>query len=437
MLTDDAAKTLVNAISSNQSGYEQVVRIGALRQWEQKLAAALNGAQRKITSVNVAVFGFSRGAAKARAFANWLSQLLKHDAAGNYTLAGVPFRLYFMGLFDTVASVGNSNAIPGLDGHMAWADGTQSIPALVEQCVHYVALHEQRASFPLEMVYASDVKQVAYPGMHSDVGGGYLPTEQGKTGQLSQIPLNDMHCEAVKAGVPLLSRSEINELPFLKKQFGIPPELIAIYNAYLLENGIGANAAGEDGVRNLIQRHTRQYLQWRQAAPVKTDLQYRDFYKRATPDDQKQLAASQDDLAQQVRDVRPRITPNIDKVAADLMQGGLSRAIWENRPVSTSTRELYSAVTERPNVPANVAKLFNDYVHDSRAGFRILGKLEPHGLTGGYLGYRDTFHSGRLEDVAEATVGNVLRAFDKLQMRDRFGARRGHNASCPESALWD
>ncbi|MBB3255533.1 hypothetical protein F4827_000260 [Paraburkholderia bannensis] len=258
LLNDDDAKALVNSVSSNapalSSGatpgkaflspddampgamagqmlanmmLEKQRRVAALRKWEDKLAVVLKNAQRQVTSINVAVLGFSRGAAEARAFTNWLNDLLKRDDGGYYTLAGVPLRLYFLGLFDTVASVGVPNMIPGVNGHMAWADGTQAIPGIVEQCVHFIALHEQRACFPLEM--ASNVREVAYPGMHSDVGGGYLPTEQGKLGQLSQIPLNDMYYEAFKAGVPLRSHDEINSKGFeaLKKQFDIPPDLLA------------------------------------------------------------------------------------------------------------------------------------------------------------------------------------------------------------------
>ncbi|QRN54191.1 T6SS phospholipase effector Tle1-like catalytic domain-containing protein [Dyella caseinilytica] len=409
LIQDNDARTLVNTISSSWSparlspgapGYmaaeyepEKQRRLRGLRPWEDKLAAVLKGRQRTITSINVAVFGFSRGVAQARTFAHWLSELLKEDAGACRTLAGVPLRLSFMGLFDTVASVGNANLIPGFDGHMAWADGSQSIAAVVEQCVHYIALHEQRACFPSEM--ASNVRQVGYPGMHSDVGGGYLPTEQGKLGQLSQIPLNDMHHEAMKAGVPLLSRKEINDRPTLKEEFDIPMALIEAYNAYWRENGFSANATGKDGVLDTIQQHTRQYLQWRQAAPSRVDLNNRDFCKRATDEDQKKLAAAQDDLVQQVRDLRLRMQPQAAHLVAEMLQGGLPATAWANRGVSASTRELYSAVTGHADVRGAVHRLFDDYVHDSRAGFLVGGAPEPHGVTGGYLRYRNIYQNHR------------------------------------------
>ncbi len=88
----------------------------------------------------------------------------------------LPIRIHFMGLFDTVAAVGIPDGILGADGHGSWGAHMAIHPA-IEQCVHFIALHEQRGSFPLEMARG---KQVAYPGMHSDVGGGYRPGDQGK-----------------------------------------------------------------------------------------------------------------------------------------------------------------------------------------------------------------------------------------------------------------
>jgi hypothetical protein len=67
------------------------------------------------------VFGFSRGAAQARVFCNWLSELLLDGK-----LAGIPIRLRFLGLMDTVASAGFVSSVSaGLTnrtgGHSGWA----------------------------------------------------------------------------------------------------------------------------------------------------------------------------------------------------------------------------------------------------------------------------------------------------------------------------
>ncbi|MDK7838967.1 phospholipase effector Tle1 domain-containing protein, partial [Klebsiella pneumoniae] len=74
---------------------------------------------------------------------------------------------------------------------------------LIKKCVHLVSGHEQRLCFPLDSVrrangkYPPCAREVVYPGMHSDIGGGYPPGEQGKANGeddsllLSQIVLHD------------------------------------------------------------------------------------------------------------------------------------------------------------------------------------------------------------------------------------------------------
>ncbi|AHI74244.1 hypothetical protein BTRA_1661 [Burkholderia thailandensis USAMRU Malaysia  len=52
----------------------------------------------------------------------------------------------------------------------------------------------------------NNCEEVVYPGVHSDVGGGYGPEEQGREQDLSLIPLRHMYAEALRAGVPLQGR---------------------------------------------------------------------------------------------------------------------------------------------------------------------------------------------------------------------------------------
>ncbi|WP_285152117.1 T6SS phospholipase effector Tle1-like catalytic domain-containing protein, partial [Serratia ureilytica] len=94
----------------------------------------------------------------------------------------------FLGLLDTVASVGIANIAPFAEGHMGWADDTMELPdnGLIKKCTHLVSSHEQRLCFPLDSICRSDgtypsyATEVVYPGMHSDIGGGYPPGDQGK-----------------------------------------------------------------------------------------------------------------------------------------------------------------------------------------------------------------------------------------------------------------
>ena len=401
LLSDDQAKVVVNNMSSSLgiSAFANAYRRMVLKHWEEKLTAVVKRSQRKITQINVAVLGFSRGAAEARAFANWLTQLLKKDDGG-YALAGVPLRIYFMGLFDSVASVGIADLVPGVDGHMAWADGNMDISPAVEQCVHFLALHEQRACFPLEAEL--NVRHVVYPGMHTDVGGGYLPTEQGKLAQLSQVPLIDMHYEAFKAGVPLLSTDEIKSHPKSSKDFFVPPELITAYNDFWSACGIGA-ASGAEASRALIRKHTQQYLQWRGGLLERwQNLGTRAFYLRANQKDKEDLSTAQADLAKQVAEIRARLriaSSHSPDLLGALPRTGLYRPFKDDptQRVDAITLELLAAIDNHAKLPEAVRRFMDDYLHDSRAGFRQIPVhgLEPYWLTGGYLRYRNVYWNER------------------------------------------
>lgn len=255
----------------------------------------------KIRSINIALFGFSRGAALARAFALRIERKARESPSGIGRLWGgkYPTRLYFMGLFDTVAAVGLSagarravsqypvastvvassplGAIPVLiasnaDGHGAWASDLR-IPAMVERCVHYCAGHEIRNSFPLdtvleEGVYPSNCTEVVYPGVHSNVGGGYRPGEGGSNASrfamLSLIPLKAMYNEAIKAGVPLVdintadARIKHDFMPTARDDIAARTEISERFNHYMTTVGWGGKPVGE-----LFSDHMRLYFRWR------------------------------------------------------------------------------------------------------------------------------------------------------------------------------
>ncbi len=171
---------------------------------EKRLTFAINTQKSrglKVDTVHVAVFGFSRGATLARAFVNRLAKQAKQQG-GQWFREGARLRIYFVGIFDTVASVG----LPREHNTYARELG---IPSIVERCVHMVAAHELRFAFPLDSVrrdghYPANTVEYVYPGMHSDVGGGYATEEQGRFNAYEKLPLHRMYHEAEMAGVPLL-----------------------------------------------------------------------------------------------------------------------------------------------------------------------------------------------------------------------------------------
>ena len=161
----------------------------------------------KLRLINITVFGFSRGAAQARAFVRDLAA--KCEAADEgYQYKGKPLRVAFAGLFDTVCSAYSNlaaAAVTSHGGHNGWAVDMK-LPIMVEQTVHMNAAHELRRRFPLDSTrinagYPANTTEIWYPGVHSDVGGGYAPQYQGRENTISRFSLSHMFDLAFQAGV--------------------------------------------------------------------------------------------------------------------------------------------------------------------------------------------------------------------------------------------
>lgn len=407
LLSPSQQRSLVSAISVDAVA---PLSTGSMARWsgltgtEERLAAIIKGHQRKLLQINVSIFGFSRGAAQARACAYWLSQICERQGGG-MKLAGVPLRIGFMGIFDTVAAVGVGDMAPFTDGHMAWGDGTQAIHPAVEECAHFIALHEQRASFPLEAAVGRG--NIGYPGMHSDVGGGYCPGEQGKamadwgvSPHLSQIPLIDMHFAALKAGVPMMTIEEIKADVAVARSFATDTRLISAYNRWLTEQGI----KGGD-IKAVTEAHTRHYIRWRASLHLSGDgsgVSGLDFFKRA------ELAQDKTDMREADHSFRMQLALLLERRKANASWSGflkerlkdairisspVGRVLVEpgKTPLTAYERKFIEIAADGPLPPAGCAELFSDYIHDSRAGFRILSIHEPTIATGGYLRFRHVF----------------------------------------------
>lgn len=137
-----------------------------------------------LSSLELDIFGFSRGAAAARHFAKQilqrkqgpLAQLLRSGkvrlSAGFAWSSSVTIN--FIGLFDTVAAIG------GWDDWGNPADANNGDvdlylpPDCARHVVHLVARDERRRNFALNRV-AAPHWEISLPGVHSDLGGGYQP----------------------------------------------------------------------------------------------------------------------------------------------------------------------------------------------------------------------------------------------------------------------
>ena len=150
--------------------------LGKAQSAQVQLAACLKSCvqslpYRSLRRLQLDVFGFSRGAAAARHFANVITHTpfkALFELAPDFECS-----LEFIGLFDTVAAMGGlddlgdiSDALnPGLNLYLA--------PGCAKQVVQLSARDEQRRNFSLSRIAPQWPMDVAVPGAHADVGGGY------------------------------------------------------------------------------------------------------------------------------------------------------------------------------------------------------------------------------------------------------------------------
>jgi hypothetical protein len=345
----------------------------------------------KPIEIMIDVFGFSRGAAEARAFTNKLFDL----CSGN-ELFGVPMQLRFLGLFDTVASV-NFTVSAGSDGHHEWAQVEDlKIDRRVKNWRHFVGLLEGRASFPLDSArdgngYPPNGAEIAYPGVHSDIGGGYAIGEQGRAMyynddrwqpndafKLSQIPLNDMFIAAKAAMVPWVAfDSEQGLRNSLPEAFGIHPSLRTEMASYFANCGIAPTLPIEE----MTRQHQLQYLAWRYQ--VRDRFENLPGTKRATSNTE--WRSGREDLIKGNYTFKRQIMRLEDNSLMKWIMSpetGSAGAAMEALFRSPNAKKILDDAKERStSVPAVVAHFFDQYVHDSYAGFKPLpGDLtEPQG----------------------------------------------------------
>lgn len=136
-----------------------------------------------IKALQLDIFGFSRGAAAARHFANRVQSEEReiidaiHKGLGKVEYHGAPAgKTRFIGIFDTVAAIGTP--ANGLNPHSADTGDVNIVlhPGVAEKVFQITAQNEFRYNFALNSVKPA-WPELALPGCHSDIGGGYLPVE--------------------------------------------------------------------------------------------------------------------------------------------------------------------------------------------------------------------------------------------------------------------
>jgi hypothetical protein len=330
-----------------------------------------------VKTIYISIFGFSRGATQARAFANWLQTLCRLDAqlcgAKQMSLGGFPVVFDFLGVFDTVASIGMGNGVAALNGHGAWADAEDSLrvpPGM--KCLHLVAAHELRRSFPLDSISVNGAIpegswEVVVPGVHSDIGGGYCPREQGRGAHpngddmLSRIPLIMMYKQARLSGVPLKLELATEST---KAKFAVTNAAIQAFNAYL-----DTCKEKQGPLHRIIREQARKQIEWRVHRSVsgKAPLYNSSSFLRASAFHQNELHSAALDFDDEIKAFRawmqsmpPHFKPSLQRPGF----GDLHHAEWEE--IATFWHALSEPCTA-------TVELFDNYVHDSRASFRLSG----------------------------------------------------------------
>jgi hypothetical protein len=445
LLLHDAMQKRWNEFERTTGRYSRTAYESLLGAQERRLTWALAQRGRNkphVRKIRLSVFGFSRGSAAAR---SWVQQVTRRWGD---LLAGIPLQIDFLGLFDTVASVGLVQSTPHFNGHAAWADDPfMPVPPDVRRCVHLVAAHEVRGAFPLDSVCQSGMlpphcKEIVYPGVHSDVGGGYPPEDQGRAPgdgadgdkrKLSQVPLAQMYREARMAGVPLAPETAFLEAH--RRNFAIDPQLREDFNAYVAATRSGevppTQGTGQarfaamfptetqprEDLHRVMRRHAGYQLRWRKAlldapggiAALPGLARSRSGSRHQDIED---FRGAEQELRQEVaflQDPDPRKFKALDDPFFDgtllKVRAGAAASLLGTHPIGLhllvgawgAERSLGDLLRDKQAqwdgwlrgewmrnddgaLPDAVRRLFEHHVHDSRAWFKLFARADGRGM---------------------------------------------------------
>lgn len=134
-----------------------------------------------IAKIQFDVFGFSRGAAAARHFANRvmeqdpaIAKAISEGLYGDFYDGKPSGEVRFLGLFDTVAAIGGISNFFDINGRSNPRVKMELRPSVAKKVFQITAMNEYRYNFSLNSIEGM-WPELALPGAHSDIGGGYNP----------------------------------------------------------------------------------------------------------------------------------------------------------------------------------------------------------------------------------------------------------------------
>ena len=233
-----------------------------------------------------------------------------------------------------------------------------------------MAGHELRRSFPCDSIAVGSVlpanaSEIVFPGVYSDVGGGYEPKQHGKgvdpTGadMLSRVPLLFMYKQARLAGVPL--KLELAD-EVAKNKFKVASQTIEDFNAYLT-----ACKKRSGSLTDIIREEALLQMAWRywRRESGSAPLHKIPSYLRAKNFDKSDLASANREYNDELRDFEKSIRERGKKVPLEQPAG------FENE-VSSEWEEIARYWPFKQPQP-EVANFFDEYMHDSRSAFKLYG----------------------------------------------------------------
>lgn len=366
---------------------------------------------RLIKKINISTFGFSRGAALARAFTNQFMWQCESDCNGlTYGTGKYPIEFKFMGIFDTVASFG----LPAtnLNNNLTFEGRDMVIDERVKMCVHHIAGNEQRFAFPVDLIHKengeivnSNWKEIVYPGMHSDVGGGYAPGSQNVNDNYARIPLKDMLEEAVNAGVRMFDYNQLKEKygALFTEQFEIQDKTLHLYNAVKAE--MQTSGKIQDQIIATMKVYYAAYGALAKKKIVSVSQQARNDNKI-----REYIPIGPSDMATEISRLE-----KLQKLTAPNTTGGIN--IFRLLSPVSKAYEFYLGIDDwefaswRKGASPEIMDFYQNYIHDSKYGF--ISNAEPFS----YFRQRTVYESRRsgkgkevdqkvAEDKAVCSVGS-------------------------------
>lgn len=356
---------------------------------------------RLIKKINLSIFGFSRGAALARAFTNQFMWQCNSSCDGlTYGEGKYPIEFKFLGIFDTVASFG----LPAtnLNNNLTFKGRDLVIDERVKMCVHHIAGNELRFAFPVDLIHKENGelanpnwKEIVYPGMHSDVGGGYTPGSQNVNDNFARIPLKDMLADAVSSGVRMYDYDELQKKheKVFEQQFAIRDETQRLFDA------VNAKMQCDGKIQDKIIASMKVYysaygtLARSNTASVSQEVRNENKIRELIP-------IGPSDMATEISRLQ-----RFKDLTAPSKTGGFN--IFRVLSPVSKAYEFFLGIDDweftswESNVSKDIVDFYQSYVHDSKYGF--ISNAEPFS----YFRQRTVYESRRSDQGKKVDQNSV------------------------------